>query len=144
MPKTPKIWNTVVPIPNYAIPHIKSKDDSEPVYRHPPQPVKRHMPEVPRSLSDIDPELNTDFGENSPFQASVISERYQRLDKTYFQESQEFESLINTGRLVQKFLLKQADIDIDKLLNIIQRKVLKGIHLPVTVKEIQAGYLISP
>ena len=25
----------------------------------------------------------------------------------------------------------------------IQRKVLKGTHLPVTVKEIQAGYLIS-
>ena len=25
-----------------------------------------------------------------------------------------------------------------------QRKVLKGTHLPVTVKEIQAGYLISP
>ena len=29
-------------------------------------------------------------------------------------------------------------------LKIIQRKVLKGTHLPVTVKEIQAGYLISP
>ena len=42
---------------------------------------------------------------------------------------------------MQKFLLKQADID--KLLKTIQRKVLKGMHLPVTVKEIQAGYLIS-
>ena len=29
-------------------------------------------------------------------------------------------------------------------LKIIQRKVLKGTHLPITVKEIQAGYLISP
>ena len=36
---------------------------------------------------------------------------YQILDKSYFQEPQELESLINTGRLVQKFLLKQADID---------------------------------
>ena len=26
----------------------------------------------------------------------------------------------------------------------IQRKVLNGMHLPVTIKEIQAGYLISP
>ena len=43
---------------------------------------------------------------------------------------------------MQKFLPKQADID--KILKIIQRKVLKGIHLPVTVKEIWAGYLISP
>ena len=43
---------------------------------------------------------------------------------------------------MQIFLLKQADID--KILKIIQRKVLKGTHLRVTVKEIQAGYLISP
>ena len=52
------------------------------------------------------------------------------------------ESFINTGRLVQKFLPKQADMD--KILKVIQRKVLKGTHLPVTVKEIQAGYLVSP
>ena len=51
------------------------------------------------------------------------------------------DNLINTGNLVQKCLLKQADID--KISKIIQMKVLKGMHLPVTVKEIQAGYLIS-
>ena len=45
------------------------------------------------------------------------------------------------GRLVQKFLPKQADID--KILKIIQWKILKGTHLPVAIKEIQAGYLIS-
>ena len=44
--------------------------------------------------------------------------------------------------LVQKFLPKQADID--KILKVIQRKVLKGTYLPVTIKEIQAGYLVSP
>ena len=32
----------------------------------------------------------------------------------------------------------------DKILKIIQRKVLNVAHLPVTVKEIQASYLISP
>ena len=42
---------------------------------------------------------------------------------------------------MQKFLPKQADID--KILKIIQQKVLKGTHLSVTVKEIQAGYLNS-
>ena len=35
------------------------------------------------------------------------------------------------------------DIDIDKILKVIQRKVLKGMHLSVMVKEIQAGYLNS-
>ena len=43
--------------------------------------------------------------------------------------------------MVQQYLPQQADID--KILNIIKRKVLKGIHLPLTIKEIQAGYLAS-
>ena len=72
----------------------------------------------------------------------MISETYQKPDKSYFQETQELESLINTGKLVQQFLPKQADID--KILKIIQRKILKGAYLSVTVKEIQAGYLSSP
>ena len=34
-------------------------------------------------------------------------------------------------------------MDIDKILKVIQRKVLKGTHLPVEIKEKQAGYLHS-
>ena len=49
--------------------------------------------------------------------------------------------LIDTTKLVQKFLPKQMDID--KILDIIKRKVLKGTHLPLTIKEIQARYLSS-
>ena len=71
----------------------------------------------------------------------MISELYQRPDKTYFQEPKDLESLINTSNLVQKFLPKQTDID--KILKIIQCKVLKGSHLSVMIKEIQAGYLKS-
>ena len=43
------------------------------------------------------------------------------------------------GNLIQKLLPKQADIDM--ILKVIQRKVLKGTHLLVEIKEIQAGYL---
>ena len=50
-------------------------------------------------------------------------------------------NLVNMVRLVQKFFPKQAEID--KILKIVQQKILKGTHLPVTVKEIQAGYLVS-
>ena len=35
-------------------------------------------------------------------------------------------------------------MDIDKILELIQRKVLKGTHLLIEIKEIQAGYLCSP
>ena len=41
--------------------------------------------------------------------------------------------------MIQKFLPKQADID--KILKVIQRMVLRGTHLLVEIKEIQAGYL---
>ena len=50
--------------------------------------------------------------------------------------------LANTEKIVQKYFPKQTDID--KILKVIQRKVLKGTHLPLTIKEIQAGYLNSP
>ena len=46
------------------------------------------------------------------------------------------------GNLIHTFLPRQADID--KILHIIQRKVLKGTHLPVEIKDIQVGYLDSP
>ena len=35
-------------------------------------------------------------------------------------------------------------MDIDKILEVIQRKVLRGTHLPMEIKEIQTGYLCSP
>ena len=64
-----------------------------------------------------------------------------KAEKTFFQDPKELNDLINTGNLVQKVLPKQ--IDIGKILKVIQRKVLKGTHLLVEVKEIQAGYLAS-
>ena len=61
--------------------------------------------------------------------------------QSFFQEPKELNNLINSGNLIQNFLPKQADIG--KILKVIQRKVLKGTHLPVEIKEIQAGYLNS-
>ena len=91
---------------------------------------------------DFNTDINMDFKEKSPYQEGVISETYQRSSMSYLQEPPELDSLINTGRLAQKLLSKQADID--KMLKIIQRKVLIGTHLHITVKEIQADYLIIP
>ena len=91
------------------------------------------------SIEDINTNIDLDFEENSLFQEGVMSKTFQRLDKSSFQESKELGDLINKGSLIQKFLPKQADID--KILRVIQRKVLKGTHLPVDIKEIQAIYL---
>ena len=93
-------------------------------------------------IQDIKPNINIDIEENSPFQEGIMSKTFQRLDKSFFQEPKELGDLINEGKFIHKYLPKQMDID--KILGIIQRKVLKGTNLLVEIKEIQAGYLCSP
>ena len=113
----------------------------------PPKPVEIPIHLIPRKTLDLDIEsleqdVNIDFEENSSHQEGVISEIYQRPGNSYFQELPEMQGIVDTGKLVQNVLPQQADID--KILKIIQRKILKGTYLLVTVKEIQAEYLISP
>ena len=95
-----------------------------------------------RDLLDLDKDRNIDFEENSEYQEGIISETYERPDRSYFKEPSELKDLIDTTKLVQKFLPKQTDID--KILDEIKRKALKGTHLPITIKEIQTGYLTIP
>ena len=101
------------------------------------QPIKQNVQEI-----NSNPDINLDFEENSPFQEGIMLEMFQRPDKSFFQNPKELGDLINKENLVHKFLCKQTDIH--KILEVIQRKVLKGTHLPVEVKEIQVGYLYSP
>ena len=144
MPNISKTKDIAIPIADYAIPLVKPKGDTgtkvidsksiqdvskeipiypDPVYRPLPKPVNTATPEIPGSLSDIDPELNTDFEEKYPFQEGVISDMYQGPDKSYFQEPQELEGLINTGSLIQSLLPKQAGID--KILKLFKGKFSK-------------------
>ena len=111
------------------------------MYRPPPRPTENLWPESPENKSITKPKIDIEFEENSLHQEGVISEFYQRPDKSYLLQPKDLENLVNTSNLVQNFLTKQTDID--KILKIIQQKVLKGTHLLVTVKEIQAGYLSS-
>ena len=74
--------------------------------RPPPKPAEIPLQKILRKLMDLDTGINLDFKETSPYQEGVISETYQRPDRSYFQEPPELDSLINTGRLVQNFLLK--------------------------------------
>ena len=91
--------------------------------------------------SILGPEPNVDFEENSPHQEGIITETCVAPDQSYLEQPQELIKLVNTSKVVQKYLLGQADKD--KILDIIKRKVLKSMHLPLTIKEMQAGYLTS-
>ena len=99
------------------------------------------MARNPENKSVTKPKIDIEFDENSLHQEGIISEFYLRSNKSYLQQPKDLQNLVNTGNLVQKFLPKQTDID--KIPKRIQQKVLKGIHLLVTVKDIQAGYLHS-
>ena len=105
-------------------------------------PICQESSQSSSNVENINPDINFDFEENSPFQEGAISETFLRVDKSFFQDPKELDNCINMGNLIQKFLPKQADID--KILKVIQRKVLKGTHLQVEIKEIKARYLNSP
>ena len=127
----------------FKIQHRPSPPYHDLYERPPPRPPDvTNLIDSWRDLLDTDLDRNVDIEENSPFQEGIISENYERPDKSYVQEPYELKDLIDTTKLVQKFLPKQTDID--KILDMIKRKVLKGTHLPLTIKEIQAGYLNSP
>ena len=125
------------------IQHRPTPSYHNPYARPPPKPPDISDPlDSQKDLLDNDLDRKVEIEENSPFQEGIISEIYERPDNSYMQEPQELTDLIDTTKLIQKYLPKQMDID--KILDIIKRKVLKGMHLPLTVKEIQAGYLTSP
>ena len=67
---------------------------------------------------------------------------YVSPDKSYIEQPQQLTDLVDSTKLMQKYLPKQ--VDIDKIMDIIKRKVRKGTHLPLTAKEIQVGYLNGP
>ena len=105
--------------------------------RPPPKPPDITDPlDSLKDLLDNDLDRKVEIEENSPFQEGIISQIYERPDISYIQEPQELKDLIDTTKLIQKFLPKQTDID--KILDIIKKNVLKGTHLPLMIKEIQA------
>ena len=124
------------------IQHRPSPPYHDPYTRPPTRPPDITDPlDSQKYLLDNDMDRKVEIEENSPFQEGIISEIYERPDTSYVQESQELKDLIDTTKLIQKFLPKQTDID--KILDIIKRNVLKGTHLPLTIQEIQTGYLSS-
>ena len=90
-----------------------------------PDPLMKPPPRLPdiktqnerQTNLDLDLGINQDFEENSPNQEGMISEIYQRPDKSQLVEPPELADLVNTDNIVQKYLPKQTDID--KILKII-------------------------
>ena len=67
----------------------------EPFLRPPPKP-----PDNISKKQEVE-SLKIEIEENSPFQENIISEVYERPDKSYFQEPIELKDLVDTNNIVQ-------------------------------------------
>ena len=123
----------------------------DPLIRPPPKPFIRQGFTRPEPLvsdheqivdvDEIKPEIRTDVEESSPYQESPYDETILRPTDKDSMIPPSLESQIKKEVIVHKFLPKQ--IDLEGLLKHIQRKILKGIHLSTSVKDIKVGYLTS-
>ena len=104
-----------VPTPLPEIPRSELPSYIIPERRPPPKPPDQLIKKLVE-----DKEVRTNREKNSLFQESIISEIYERLDESYFQEPTELKDLIDTKNVIQRFLPKQTDID--KILEIIKKK----------------------
>ena len=134
IPSTQKVTidSTKYPVPNQLItertkiPTMRQVQDRNGKYSCQPDPYFRPPPRPPDNLQLQSLKTNTtnescidiEFEENLPHQEGIISEIYQRPDKSYFQDPKDLENLVDTSKIVQKFLTKQSNID--KILKIIQ------------------------
>ena len=89
------------------IQHRPSLPYHDPYIRPPPRPPDITDPlDRWRDLLDNDSDQKIEIEENSPFQEGIILETCERPDTSYVQEPQELKDLIDTTKLIQKFLPK--------------------------------------
>ena len=71
------------------------------ISKHPPKPQDKVIQDDRQIDLEMDLEINKDFEENSPYQEGIISEIYQRPDKSQLVDPPELIDLVNTERIVQ-------------------------------------------
>ena len=65
----------------------------------PPRPADKKSQNDRQANLDLDIEINKDFEENSPYQEGIISEIYQRPDRSQMIEPPELVDLIDTNKI---------------------------------------------
>ena len=77
-----------------------------------------------------------------PFTEDTVEPVFKRPEMADFEIPPVLEEMIPDGSLIHKHLPKQADRD--KILTQINRKYLRKMHLPCTLRGMQAAYMQSP
>ena len=119
------------PNPLLEVPQ-QDKDPQEIVSQHP-----IHSTGNPNVVQDpFDTEMEVPFTEDN------VEFVFKRPEMADFDIPPVLEEMISDGSLIYKHLPKQADID--KILTQINRKYLRKMHLPCSLKDMQAAYMQSP
>ena len=91
-------------------------------------------PDVPQDPFDTQMEV--------PFSEDTVEPVFKKPEITDFEIPPVLEEMIPDGSLIHKHLPKQADID--KIFTQINRKYLRRMHLPCSLKDMQAAYMQCP
>ena len=77
-----------------------------------------------------------------PFSEGIVEPVFKRPEMSDFEIPPVLEDMIPDGALIHKHLPRQADID--RIMIQINRKYLTKMHLPCSLKDMQAAYMQSP
>ena len=127
-----------------------------------PVPVRRFEPnplleipqtdQFPQETNNQKPVLRTEDSAGNqdpfdtqmevPFSEGIVEPVFKRPEMSDFEIPPVLEDMIPDGALMHKHLPRQADID--RIMIQINRKYLKKMHLPCSLKDMQAAYMQSP
>ena len=102
-----------------------------------PQEVsQKPTPTIDNSVAVQDP---FDTQVEVPFSEDTVEPVFKRPEKADFEIPPVLEEMIPDGALIHKHLPKQ--VDIDRILAQINRKYLRRMHLPCSLRDMQAAYM---
>ena len=96
----------------------------------------------PKAMNEVDAEYDPLMDTDSPYDDALVEIEYRRPVGDDFTIPPSLETQIEQGKLTKHYLPRQAEID--RVMRRINRKVLRNIHLPLTLRDLQAAYLQSP
>ena len=125
-----------------------------PVRHYEPNPLLKvpRTDQIPQETINQKPVLRTEDSSGNqdpfdtqmevPFSEGIVEPVFKRPEMIDFEIPPVLEDMIPDGALIHKHLPRQADID--RIMIQINRKYLKKMHLPCSLKDMQAAYMQSP
>ena len=150
------------PLPNTEVDNASPPLNANQPTNNGPVPVKHFEPnplfeipqtdQIPQETASQKPVLRTegssadqdlfDTQMEVPFSEDIVEPVFKRPEITDFEIPPVLEEVIPDGALIHKHLPRQADID--RIMTQINRKYVKRMHLPCSLKDMQAAYMQSP